>query len=368
MPEGKGDFDEAWLQRLIHRNPACLPIAEIEPGLGAFAAVCQEMPTPRGFIDNLLMTGAGDIALVEAKLFRNPEARRQAVAQALDYATGLFALSYADFEKAALAGSFCPAAKPVSLYDALPDGDKLPEAAFKDAVVTNLRRGRALILIVGDGIRSEAEDLLDGLHAHARFGFSLALVELGVFRMPEAGHYLMRPRTLARTTIVQRTIVDITGGGAVVREERLSVPETLSVDAYWKALDAKVPGAKAALERLIAATEPFGVHPEFLKCLNFKWDRPGGKPVNLGYIPNNSSIWTDLAAGNVPRELARAYVADVAAGFDCDVHTMPTSGNWTPYKNEKPLRLAAVLGRLDAWAKPMRCFIAALTEHDAQAG
>jgi len=39
-----------------------LPIAEIEPGLDVFAAICQEMPTPRGYIDNLLMTGVGDVA------------------------------------------------------------------------------------------------------------------------------------------------------------------------------------------------------------------------------------------------------------------------------------------------------------------
>ena len=33
-----GQFDEAWLQNLIHTTPACLPISEIEPGLGALHA------------------------------------------------------------------------------------------------------------------------------------------------------------------------------------------------------------------------------------------------------------------------------------------------------------------------------------------
>ena len=101
-PEGRGVYDEAWLQRLIHQNPSCLPIAEIEPALDSFSSVCCEIPTQRGFIDNLLMTGRGDIAIVEAKLFRNPEVRRQALAQALDYSTCLFSMGYAEFEKAAL--------------------------------------------------------------------------------------------------------------------------------------------------------------------------------------------------------------------------------------------------------------------------
>src|SRR6185312_17145967 len=97
----------------------------------------------------------------------------------------------------------------------------------------------------GDGIRSEAEDLLEGLQTHSRFGFTLALIELSVFRMPDVGGYLIRPRTLARTAIVRRTIVDVTGGGIAVKEEQLAVPETLSVQAYWQTLEAKVPGARA---------------------------------------------------------------------------------------------------------------------------
>src|SRR5207302_411681 len=71
-PGALGQFDEAWLQTLIHQNPNCLPIIEVDPGLGRFQAICREFPTPHGPIDNLLMTPAGDIALVETKLFRNP--------------------------------------------------------------------------------------------------------------------------------------------------------------------------------------------------------------------------------------------------------------------------------------------------------
>jgi hypothetical protein len=66
-------FDEAWLQNLVHTTPACLPISEIEPGLGRLVPIGREFPTPHGPVDNLLMTPAGDIALVETKLFRNPE-------------------------------------------------------------------------------------------------------------------------------------------------------------------------------------------------------------------------------------------------------------------------------------------------------
>jgi hypothetical protein len=371
-PEGKGAYDEAWLQRLIHENPACLPIAEIEPALDSFASICREMPTQRGFVDNLLMTGRGDIALVEAKLFRNPEARRQALAQALDYATCLFSMSYAEFEKAALGGNFAPRPRPSSLYEVLPEADKFSEFAFVDAVSRNLRRGRVLILVVGDGIRSEADAMLDGLRAHVRFGFTLALVELALFRMPEPDQRLLvRPTTIAKTVITRRTIIETTANGLIVgtREENLVVPETLSSETYWDALDARVPGARSALEHLIEGAGPLGVYPEFLKSLNLKWDRPGGKAVNLGYIYRHTvspSIWTDVAtSAQAPRELAHSYVQDLATTWGCDVHTLPTSGNWTLYKSGQPLRLSTVLDRLGEWLGPIQRFISAIAKHDA---
>jgi hypothetical protein len=54
---------------------------------------------------------------------------------------------------------FVPRPKPASLYAELPETDKLEESAFVDTVSRNLRRGRALKLIVGDG--SLSRSLLD---------------------------------------------------------------------------------------------------------------------------------------------------------------------------------------------------------------
>ena len=156
------------------------------------------------------MTPAGDIALVETKLFRNPEARRLVLAQVLDYAMAVFRMDFAAFEQAALRGQFSPKAKPASLFACLSGPEQPPEAVFVDSVIRNLRRGRALIMIVGDGIRSEAEILLGDMHRYARFEFTLALIELAVFRMPEPNRLLIRPRTLAKTEMVRRVVFGTT--------------------------------------------------------------------------------------------------------------------------------------------------------------
>ncbi|UNC13969.1 hypothetical protein FE249_06935 [Acidiphilium multivorum] len=367
-PAGKSEFDEAWLQRLIHDNPACLPIGDIEPGLDPFLAICREMPTPHGPIDNLLLTGRGDIALVETKLFRNPEARRKVLAQALDYATCLFAMGYEEFEQATLAGNFEPQTKPISLYEAVSTADKLAEHAFSDAVVRNLRRGRVLILIAGDGIREDAERLLEGLNNHARFGFTIALVELAVFHVPgPPGGLLVCPSTMAKTSIVRRTVVELTGSqGAKVRDEELAIPETLSSENFWEILEGKAPGARAALEQLLVRLESLGVYPDFMKSLIFRFDRATGKSVNLGYVTRAGSIWTDQHSADLPRDLSHHYVQEVAQIFDCNVHTLPSSGNWSPYKDGKPLRLSSVISQISDWVGPIQRFITAINEYDAR--
>jgi hypothetical protein len=224
-------------------------------------------------------------------------------------------------------------------------------------------------MIVGDGIRNEAEILLGDLHRYARFEFTLAMIELAVFKMPEPNRLLIRPRTLIKTEMVRRvmfgTMAEASSAGqAAPVSEKV---ETLSSEAYWSALQASTPGARPALERLIEAAESLGVYPEFRASLNLKWARPAGaSPVNLGYILRSGQLWTDLAAYRVPKDLARQYVEEVAGAFECEVR--PANEGWSVYRNGKVLRISDVLDRLQAWAPAMEHFIAAVAKHDAAGG
>jgi len=89
---GSGNHDENWLQELIQDHPSVLPVADIEPGFGDPVAIAREIPCGHGLIDNLYLTPSGDIVLVETKLWRNSEIRREVVAQALDYVAALTAM------------------------------------------------------------------------------------------------------------------------------------------------------------------------------------------------------------------------------------------------------------------------------------
>lgn len=66
------------------------------------------------------------------------------------------------------------------------------EQRFHDALTANLRRGRFLLLIVGDGIREGVEAIAEYLQVHAGLHFSLGLVEMPIYLMPNGDAWLHR--------------------------------------------------------------------------------------------------------------------------------------------------------------------------------
>jgi hypothetical protein len=66
-------YSEAWLQHLIMKHPEILPVDQIEPAFADLVAICTELPTPSGFVDNLFVTPTGNLAIIECKLWKNPK-------------------------------------------------------------------------------------------------------------------------------------------------------------------------------------------------------------------------------------------------------------------------------------------------------
>ena len=229
---GRGDWIvEADIQALVHTHPACLPIAEIDPVFLGPVPICTELNTPAGAIDNFMVTPSGLPVLVECKLWRNPEARREVVGQILDYAKELSRWSSSDLQRevsARLKREGNPLLELVRRADPTVD-----EMQFNDALTGNLRRGRFLLLIVGDGIREGVEAIAEYLTMHAGLHFSLGLVELPIYAMPD-GNRLVVPRVLVRTSVLTRTVVAVPDGH-VLQEDQQSA-ECLEVDPDRSAL------------------------------------------------------------------------------------------------------------------------------------
>lgn len=195
-------FSENFIQELVHRHPEALPIGEIDAAYLGAVPVCRELNTPAGPIDNFLVTADGLPVIVECKLWRNPQARREVVGQVLDYAKELSRWTSADIEREAARRGV------QSLFELVrashPDAD---EAAFHDGLSTSLAKGRCLLLILGDGIRQGVEAIFDHLQTQGSLQFSFGLVEFPIYELPDGAH-LAVPSILARSRLQIRQVIE----------------------------------------------------------------------------------------------------------------------------------------------------------------
>lgn len=213
VPLGKPPFRENMLQKLLAEHPEVLPINEIEPAFQPLIFLGREIPTNVGSIDLLYSTPAGYLTIVETKLWDNPEARRQVVAQIIDYATEI---SYWSFDELRAAiGKSLNENGDLPMIDILNNieakADDFDQINYIDSISRNLRKGNFLLLIVGNGIHEGVENISGYLQKNPSLHFSLALVELNLYRLKKGQDYplYVQPRTLAKTVELVRAIVDI---------------------------------------------------------------------------------------------------------------------------------------------------------------
>jgi len=132
-------YNEAFIQDLVFDHPRALPVSEIDRAYEGLVPVCKELNTAAGPLDVLYVTPQGRLVIVEAKLWRNPEARRKVVGQILDYAKELSRWDYSDLQREV---SRVTNRKGNALYSIVREKDSsVEEAAFVDEVSRSLARG-----------------------------------------------------------------------------------------------------------------------------------------------------------------------------------------------------------------------------------
>ena len=243
-PESKAAYSEDWLQKLLYAHPGALPVQDIDTSFTDLVPVCREMPVPGGYVDVAYVTRDGRPVIVEAKLWRNPEARRKVIGQILDYAKELATWDVADFDAAIKQARADDGENPPrGLVDLLGIGADSPEAArFHDSLTQNLQRGKLLLLIVGDGIREGVGAITNFLEGHGTLHFTFGLIEIAVFRTPDGGH-LVQPRLLVQSDIVKRIVVNVKTGevdfdAALDAEENENQPgneRAMALNTFWTA-------------------------------------------------------------------------------------------------------------------------------------
>jgi hypothetical protein len=264
-------IDEGQLQQLIEQSPSVLPLAEIDRQYAGAVHICREMSTTAGRVDNVLVTKDGGVVLVECKLWRNPQARREVVGQILDYAAEISRYTCADLQREvnrALRRSGDTVFELVR--ERFPDVDQI---AFNDSLTRNLRTGRMMLLIVGDGIREGVETIAEYLVKHSGLNFTLGLVELPMFELPDRS-IVVTPRVVAQTTIINRTVFQ---GGRIDEEN--------DIEFVAEAKDLGELTAKESRELTATGEEARRFWAEFLDGLELDDpNQPKPKPSGTGHI------------------------------------------------------------------------------------
>ena len=133
IPLSENTYDEDWIQSICYKNPSLLPIDEIEPAFGGIVPICRELDTDSGLSDLIYVNEQGFITIAECKLWRNPEARRKAVGQILDYAKDIAKWDYDKFESECLKSR---KGKEKSLYEII--SNDFPDIEESDFFITHL--------------------------------------------------------------------------------------------------------------------------------------------------------------------------------------------------------------------------------------
>ena len=306
-------------------------------------------------MDNLYLTPTGEIILVEAKLWSNSQARREVVAQALDYIAALMSLTYDEFETAIVTAG--GGAKP--LYKYMEDQpEALSESEFVDAVSNNLARGRILVLVVGDGIRREAEALGALLQSHAGAHFTFALVELAAWCNPTSGDFLIIPDILAQTVMIERGVVRLENGVLQVQAATAKAtekPKSISEEMFYEELAKLNMTLPSSVRAFLAIIEPIGVYADLKASLNLKIDHPEtNNPINLGYLHKNGTVWTSPLAGCVPQDIAMRYNEALSSAIGGTV-AVSTFGSYASTNGKSVPPIAAMLPEhAEVWASAIK--------------
>jgi hypothetical protein len=268
IPLNEKHFQENWLQKIIHKNPQILPIDDIESGFAHLISLGREISTSVGYIDNLYISPNGYLTIVETKLWRNPESKREVVGQIIDYAKELTNWNFTKLNDGVKKSSQLYNNNSKGIIELIKDFENIEEhEEYKiiDNIERNLKRGRFLLLIVGDGIRESVEEMVDFLSNTPQIQFTLGLVELQFYKNPNVeGELIAIPNLITRTREITRAIVKIensTNGNVTIEtdfiEEKvkpITARTTITEDDFFEQLQQNTDYESAEFAKHILAT------------------------------------------------------------------------------------------------------------------
>ncbi len=167
-------FDnESILQDILEKFPEVTALDELgvsEP----FLVIGREVATPAGYIDVLCIDGDGVLTVIETKLARNAQIRREVVGQVLEYVAQVS--KWRAQEVVQVANQYfrsCETNTNQSLIELLSEttdaaGNVDPSSIY-DKIDDNLRKGKMKVVIASDSIPDTLRDTISFINSYSNF-------------------------------------------------------------------------------------------------------------------------------------------------------------------------------------------------------
>jgi hypothetical protein len=166
------------LQELLATSPDVISMDEIRPGAGPLVAAVREFSLPVGYIDILAFTTRGDIAIVECKLAKNTQAKREVIGQILDYAAHLWDMTYEELDQQIQSKTNSTLADLVLAQSGEIEWD---EETFRANIRSALETGNFILTIAVNEINEELNKIVRYVNSAGTPAFSFAALEMRRF-------------------------------------------------------------------------------------------------------------------------------------------------------------------------------------------
>jgi len=183
--------NERELQDLLKKSSSDLIPLDVSTG-DTDAVYADELPTRAGPIDLLGIGTSGSVSVMECKLARNPQSRREVVGQVLDYAAWLWESSMADvadaFRQRRGIDPFRLLAERASAR-----GDEYDEEACRAALSRALDVGDFRLLIAVDQFTPELRRIIQYVNQRSGSGGGVRIVALAFPRFSDDSAEILVP-------------------------------------------------------------------------------------------------------------------------------------------------------------------------------
>lgn len=222
------EYDEDYIQNLIFENPNLLRLNEIDVSVGRIAPLCMEFPVDNSghAVDDLYVDSNGVLTIVECKLIRNHQATREVLGQILDYAKEIVKYDYKELDR-----RIYKVTKKSLFEKASESVEDLDYELFEENVIRNLKEGRINLVMAGDRISKNVEELVSFLNGYSRMNFKLGVVEIQLFKIPDSDKRIAIPVCLCKT--VEYKLYRIDDGG---RKENVEIKLENNLELFYEKL------------------------------------------------------------------------------------------------------------------------------------